>query len=59
MTAHIKIYAADMGALAAMLGSVFGFLPGIAALLAAIWYAVQIWESKTVRRLTGRMMDDV
>jgi len=57
MSPHAKIHAADMGALVAMLGSFWGLLPGIAALLAAIWYAVQIWESKTARRLTGRDKD--
>lgn len=58
MSEHPKLYVADMGALAAMLGSVWGLLPGIAAFLAAIWYAVQIWESKTLRRITGRSTGD-
>lgn len=37
----------DLLAVAAVGGAWLQLLPGIAAVLAAIWYAVQIWESKT------------
>ncbi len=29
-------------------------LPAVAALVGAIYYGVQIWETETVKRLTGR-----
>lgn len=48
------IYAADLGALAMLLGSFAGVLPAIAGFLAAIWYAIQIWESETIKRIVGR-----
>jgi len=35
-------------------GAVFNWLPAIAALFSIIWYAIRIWESETVRKLTGR-----
>jgi protein-S-isoprenylcysteine O-methyltransferase Ste14 len=31
-----------------------GLIPPIAAAFAIVLYAIQIWESDTVRRLTGR-----
>jgi hypothetical protein len=48
------VYTADLGALAVMIGTFAGYLPVIAGFLAVIWYCIQIWESKTVKRLTGR-----
>lgn len=38
----------------AVLGSIAGILPPLAALAAAIWYAIQIWESKTVQGWRAR-----
>jgi hypothetical protein len=32
---------------AAILGTIFGFFPYFAALLAAVWYLIQIYESRT------------
>jgi hypothetical protein len=34
----------------AIVSSLLGFIPSIAALIAAGYYAVQIWESETLRR---------
>lgn len=54
-------YFIDGGAAAAIVATIAGYLPAIAALAAIIWYAVQIWESKTVQkwvrlaRAKGRM----
>lgn len=39
----------DAVAAGSILGSILGYLPAIAAIAAIIWYAVQIWESKTVQ----------
>ena len=38
------VYVADMGAIAAIIGSYSGHLPAIAALLAVIWYMIQIYD---------------
>lgn len=38
------IYAADMGAMFTIIGSFFGILPGICALLGAAWYATLLWD---------------
>lgn len=42
---------ADTVSAAAIVGSLMGYLPAIAALAAIIWYIVQIWESKTVQAM--------
>lgn len=45
MTHHPPtVYAADMGALTLMLVSWWGLLPSIAAALAVVWYAIQIYD---------------
>lgn len=31
------------------LGTILGLLPAVAATVAIIWYAIEIWESRTVR----------
>jgi peptidoglycan biosynthesis protein MviN/MurJ (putative lipid II flippase) len=36
------------------LGALAQWLPSIASLLTVIWLAIRIWESDTVRGLTGR-----
>jgi hypothetical protein len=36
--------------IAALLGSFLGWIPAIGALVAAAWYAIQIYESATVQR---------
>jgi hypothetical protein len=35
---------------AAIFGSFLGWLPGIAAFIAFVWYLIQIYESATVQR---------
>ena len=37
-------------AISAIVSSLVGFIPAMAALVAAGYYAVQIWESETVRQ---------
>lgn len=32
-------------------GSLFGLIPAIAAILAVVWYGLEIWENKTVQRM--------
>jgi hypothetical protein len=35
-------------------GTLLGWLPPIAALFAIVWYALQIWESRTVQGWLSR-----
>ena len=35
--------------LLAIVGAILGMIPALAAVLAVIFYVIQIWESKTVR----------
>lgn len=51
-------FVADTGAGLLILGSFAGYIPTIAAMVGMIWYAVQIWESDTVRQFTGRKTKD-
>ena len=44
------IYAIDTMSAGAILSALMGYLPPIAALLAIFWYAVQLYECKTVQR---------
>ena len=39
-----------MASIGAILGTLFGYLPYIAAVVAVIWYLLQIWESQTVQK---------
>lgn len=43
-------HVADTISAGAIVGSILGVLPPVAALAATIWYAVQIWESHTVQK---------
>ena len=39
------------GAVATILGTVLGWVPPIAAVLAMIWYSIEIYESKSFQRI--------
>lgn len=39
----------DFASVLAILGAIGGYLPPIAALIAVLWYLLQIWESQTVQ----------
>ena len=41
-----------------ILGSIFGLLPPLAALVAIIWYMIQVYESKTYREWRARRLHD-
>lgn len=47
-------YAADIIAGIVALGTLAQALPSIAALFTILWLGIRIWESDTVRGLTGR-----
>lgn len=42
-------HAVDTGAAVSIFAVLAGWLPGIVAVLAMLWYILQIWESQTVR----------
>jgi len=44
-------------AIASVLGALAGWLPSVGAMLAVIWYAIQIWESQTVANWRRRIRD--
>lgn len=44
----------DLGSAAAISAALMQILPPLAALGGVIWYALQIWESKTVQRHVRR-----
>lgn len=44
---------ADTGAAGLIAGSLVGWLPTIAAILGAAWYAVQLYESQTGQKLVA------
>ena len=44
----------DAIAVVTVLGTLMSYLPAIAALFTIIWTGIRIWETDTVRKLTGR-----
>jgi hypothetical protein len=44
----------DSLSMGAVLGSLVGFLPAIAALFTVVWTGLRIWESNTVREWRGK-----
>jgi len=45
---------ADGVAVASTVGVVVKILPAIASIFTIIWLGVRLWETETVRKLTGR-----
>lgn len=54
MNTRALLHLVDSVSAAAILGTLAGWLPPLAALAAIVWYAVQIWESKTVQAWVHR-----
>jgi hypothetical protein len=48
-------HVADTLSAGAILGAMGHFLPPLAALVGIIWYAIQIYESKTFQRFLARV----
>ena len=44
----------DVVSVGTVVGAVTNSLPAIAALLTIIWTGIRVWETDTVRNLTGR-----
>lgn len=48
----------DAISVATVLGTLIDMLPSIAAAFTIVWTGIRIWETDTVRSLTGRMKSD-
>jgi hypothetical protein len=44
----------DVLSVATVIGALVDILPSIAALFTIVWTGLRIWETDTVRKLTGR-----
>ena len=56
MTAEESVkHSLDAAAGATVIVTWLDYLPDIAAALSIVWFLIRIWESETVKRLTGRM----
>ena len=44
----------DLAAVAGGIGSWFAIIPDVAAILSILWLTLRIWETETVKKLTGR-----
>ena len=47
----------DMLSVATVIGAIVDILPSVAALFTIVWTGLRIWETDTVRGLTGRKDD--
>jgi hypothetical protein len=47
-------HVADVGSIGTVLATLAGWLPEISALLSAVWVAIRILETATVRKLLGK-----
>lgn len=54
MTDSTFATAADYAAFGVIVTTIIGWLPAISALLSIVWLLLRIWESDTVRELSGR-----
>lgn len=44
----------DVASAIAVVGTIMGWLPSVAALMSAIWFAIQIYESDTCQKWLAR-----
>lgn len=44
----------DAASVLTVVGTLVEFLPSVAALFTIVWTGIRIWETDTLRRLTGR-----
>lgn len=50
----LAIWSADVAAAGVIMGSLLGYLPSLAAALGLVFYAIQIWESKSIQGAIAR-----
>jgi hypothetical protein len=55
MNDHPIKVALDTASVGTLIATIAGWLPNVAALFTIAWTAIRIWESQTVRKLTGRL----
>ena len=48
----------DAVAVGTTVGTFFGWLPEVAAIFTIIWTGIRIWETATMRSLTGRQQKE-
>lgn len=47
----------DVASVGTVVGTMTNHLPALAALFTLIWTAIRIWETETIRKLTGRFQE--
>lgn len=47
---NILTWVGNTVSVGAIIGSIFGYVPVVAAIVALVWYVIQILESKTAQR---------
>lgn len=50
----ISQWIGNIAGVGAIITTMLGVLPAVAALVAFVWYLIQIWESKTVKDIRDR-----
>jgi hypothetical protein len=54
---HIEPDLMDNVSVVAGLGVILGWLPNVLSIVTILWFGIRIWESDTVRGVTGRKAD--
>ncbi len=54
-TQQVAKYIADGVSYGAVVGTIFGYLPNLAAAASIVWISIQIWESKTFGKLKDKL----
>ena len=55
---HIEPDFMDNVSILAGLGVLLSWLPNVFSIVSIVWFSIRIWESDTVRGLTGRKKPD-
>lgn len=59
MNAHENLkHIFDAFSISAVIGTIIGMLPAIAAILSIIWTVIRIYETKTVQKYFGKKRKD-
>lgn len=54
---HTMALIMDGFSVASIISTFANILPHIAALFGVLWWGIRIWETETIKRLTGRWKD--
>jgi len=55
MKSEVVKYTTDAVSVGVVVGTLANLLPSIAALFTIVWTGIRIWETDTVKKLTGRL----